>query len=487
MESKALLSRLFGISLLFVLFSSSTIFAQTADLQTRLTQLRHGLPQIMDSAEVPGLSIAVLEGDFVWQQGFGFKNAESQTLVKAQTVFEAASLSKPVFAYLVLKLAEKGRIDLDKPLVNYVSKETLERLFFKGPLLEVHVNLITARIVLTHSTGFPNWRKPEEAIRLEFLPGSAYKYSGEGYMLLQVVVEQLTHRPLNKLARTYVFDPLGMQNSSFRWEPDFETMMAHGHDEAGQVFVFRKTAQEAAAYSLFTTAEDYGKFMQALLMHDGLSDLTFADMFKPQIPTGYGKEQQCAWGLGLGLQNVDQGKAFWHWGDNGIYKCFMMGIPEKKMGFVYFTNSANGLNMGEKIVEFLLGEDFPNFSHLGYDCYNSPTLLLAKIMRDDGIVQGVRYYEDLKVKFDPQKPPLDEQALMRMGYQLLAGNKPEEAIELFKINVELHPDSWNAFDSLGEAYMLQGNDRLAIVNYERSLRLNPQNANGIKMLKKLRK
>jgi CubicO group peptidase (beta-lactamase class C family) len=487
METKALLSRLFGISILFLLISTSTIFAQTTDLQTRLTQLRHGLPQIMDSAEVPGLSIAVLEGDFVWQQGFGFKNAESQTLVKSQTVFEAASLSKPVFAYLVLKLAEKGRIDLDKPLVNYVSKETLERLFFKGPLLEVNANLITARIVLTHSTGFPNWRKPEEAIRLQFLPGSAYKYSGEGYMLLQLVVEQLMHRPLNKLARIYVFDPLGMQNSSFRWEPDFETMMAHGHDASGQVFAFRKPAQEAAAYSLFTTAEDYGKFMQALLTHDGLSDLTFADMFKPQISTGYGKEQQCSWGLGLGLQNVDQGKAFWHWGDNGIYKCFMMGIPEKKMGFVYFTNSANGLNMGEKIVEFLLDEHIPNFNHLGYDCYNSPALLLAKIMRDDGIVQGVRYYEDLKVKFDPQKPPLDEQALMRMGYQLLAGSKPEEAVELFKINVELHPSSWNAFDSLGEAYMLQGNDRLAIVNYERSLRLNPQNANGIKMLKKLRK
>ena len=486
MKNTALLSRLFGLCIFLFFTSPPTILAQSPALQNRLNQLRHELPQVMDSAGIPGLAISVLEGDFAWNYGFGFKNAETQTLVKSQTVMEAASLSKPVFAYLVLKLVDKGRIDLDKPLVSYVPKETLERRFFKGSIQHVHVNLITARMVLTHSTGFPNWRQAGEAIDLQFMPGSSYQYSGEGFILLQVVVEHIMHRPLNKLARTYVFDPLGMENSSFRWEPSFETEMAHGHDASGEVFAFRKPDRERAAYSLFTTAEDYGKFLRALLSHDGLSEGVFTDMLKAQISTGYGVSGQFAWGLGIGLLQLDEDKAIWHWGDNGIYKCFFIGIPARKIGFVYFTNSTQGLSIGKKIAQSILQEELSNFDHLGYDSYNSPELLLAKIMRDDGIVQGVRYYEDLKVKYNPQKPPLDEQALTRMGYQLLAGNKLEEAVELFKINVDLHPDSWNAFDSLGEAYMRQGNDRLAIVNYERSLRLNPQNANGLKMLKLLR-
>ncbi len=486
MKFKALLSRLLEFSILLPFLGSQVAFAQSPALKMGLHQLRHELPQIMDSAGVPGLAIAVFEGDFSWQQGFGFKNAESQSLVKTHSIFEAASLSKPVFAFLVLKLMEKGRIDLDKPLVNYVSREELERRFFHGPMSERNVNLITARMVLTHSSGFPNWRAPNQPIQLKSLPGREYKYSGEGYMLLQVAVEEIMHRPLNKLARTYVFDPLGMTNSSFRWEDDFEAEMAHGHDGKGQVFAFRKPKIEAAAFSLFTTVEDYGKFLQALLMQDGLEASTFQAMFKPYISTGYGQADHFAWGLGVGIQELEQGKAIWHWGDNNIYRCFFIGIPEKKLGFVFFTNSSNGLSIGKRIARYLLNENIRNFQYLGYDCYDSPELLLARIMRDNGIVKGVRFYEDLKVKYEPQKPPLDEQSLIRMGYQLLAGNKLEEAVELFKINAELHPNSWNAFDSLGEAYMRQGNDRLAIVNYERSLRLNPQNTNGLKMLKKLR-
>jgi len=477
----------FYLILYFVIFSffPFQLIAQSGSLKARLDHLRHQLPQMMDSAQVPGLSIVVWEGDYQWQQGFGFKNIESETLVNPETVFEAASLSKPVFAYLVLKLAEKDRLDLDKPLVGYVPKETLERRFFKSPLEEIPVNLITARMVLTHSTGFPNWRQRKEPIRLQFLPGSAFKYSGEGYMLLQVVVEHIMHRSLNKLARTYVFDPLGMSNSSFRWETRFEAHMAYGHSKSNQVFDFRKPDREAAAYSLHTTAADYGKFLHALMTHDGLTESTFQDMFKAHIPTNYGEKESFAWGLGIGLQQMDGKKAIWHWGDNNIYKCFVIGVPDQQLGFVYFTNSSNGLNIGQKISQIILDEDIPNFGYLGYDRYDAPELLLSNILRDRGIVQGIRYYESLKTA-NNTPPPLDEQTLMRLGYQLIGKGKVEEAIELFKINVDLHPDSWNAFDSLAEAYMHHGNDRLAIVNYERSLRLNPRNANGLKMLKKLK-
>ena len=263
--------------------------------------------------------------------------------------------------------------------------------------------------------------------------------------------------------------------------------MAHGHNEEGKVLDFRKQVKAGAAYSLLTTTTDYAKFVIALLKGTGLSEAHHKDMLRAHISTGYGTVGTYNWGLGIGLQQTPQGPAFWHWGDNGIFKCFMIGLPATGEGLVYFTNSANGLNIGQKLVAQTLGISCPTFSLLGYDQYDSPVYLLGKQMAEDGIISGMRLYHHLKSDHIGDTPLFEEPALNALGYRLLQRQKLEEATEVFKIQVEQFPDSWNAYDSIAEAYMRQGKRELAIINYERSLRLNPENENGRKMLSKIHK
>jgi len=150
---------------------------------------------------VPGLAIAVIRGGkTIWLHGFGMKEVKTAQPVTAQTVFEAASLSKPVFTYAVLKLVEQGKLGLDVPLTTYLPKP-----FIAG---DERLAKITARLVLSHRTGFPNWPGDDGSVSIYFTPGERFSYSGEGYIYLQRVVEKITGRPLNEYMTEAVFTPL---------------------------------------------------------------------------------------------------------------------------------------------------------------------------------------------------------------------------------------------------------------------------------------
>jgi CubicO group peptidase (beta-lactamase class C family) len=179
----------------------------------RLTGLDSLIPELMDSGAVTGLSMAIAgEGGTVWARGFGVRSAETGEPVDENTVFEAASLSKPVFAYAVLQLVDEGIIDLDTPLHEYWDYE-----FVPG---DERYKLITARMVLTHSPGFPNWRPDEGELTIDLEPGSEFSYSGEGFGYLQLTVMQITSEPLQEFVEKRVFEPLSMTNSSYIWEED---------------------------------------------------------------------------------------------------------------------------------------------------------------------------------------------------------------------------------------------------------------------------
>src|SRR4051794_38435740 len=183
------------------------------------------VPSLMQSAQVPGMSIAIVHGDDVRVQTFGVTNAKSSERVTDKTVFEAASLSKTVFAYAVMKLVEEGRLDLDKPLSQYVREPFID---------DPRVDKITARVVLSHRTGFPNWRR-DKPLQILFEPGTRFSYSGEGYVYVQRAVEAITNEPFDTFMRRVVFDPLGMTDSSYVWQPAYETGKAWSHDESGNV------------------------------------------------------------------------------------------------------------------------------------------------------------------------------------------------------------------------------------------------------------
>ncbi len=447
--------------------------------------LQKDIPELMSAAGVPGLSIGVIDKGNIWVQSFGVTDVKTNAPVNENTVFNAASLSKTVFAYGVLKLVDAGKLGLDVPLSNYLPKPYIEG--------DDRLQKITARFVLSHRTGFPNWRGHDnDPLKIYFTPGERFSYSGEGMVYLAKVVEQITGKPLNDYMQEAVFTPLGMSNSSYVWRKDFESHAAIGHDAEGGISEFIQPKEANAAASLETTAKDYTTFLAALLAGKGLKQATLREMEAPQIavdpectnctnrvPKELSKE--LFWGLGWGIQKTAQGESLWHWGDNGVYKAYVVVRPGTKSGVVMFANSENGLSIARKIVADALGGDQPAFDWLKYDNYDSPSIRFVIAARDHGAAAAMKEFSA-----DVASGALSEGALNQEGYRLMGRKQMPDAILVLEKNVELHPTSSNAYDSLGEAYMKNDQKELAIKNYTRSLALDSTNSNAVDMLKKLR-
>jgi CubicO group peptidase (beta-lactamase class C family) len=478
--------RYFALIITLVTLTSNSSLAQDGGNSEQLSRL---ILNLMNTAEVPGLSIATIEGGKIeWIGSFGVKDTKTAERVDAQTVFPAASLSKVVFAYAVSKLVDEGKLDLDVPLSKYVPAYVDN---------DDRVNLITARHVLTHRTGFPNWRPPGKPLVLHFKPGERYSYSGEGFVYLQRAVEMITGRPLDGFMQQTVFRPLGMTNSSYIWQDKYEVLAVAGHTEAGISTRLRKTVEgaspingaggPAAASTLLTTAADYAKFVVAVMNGTGLKTETARQMLTSQSAVDAGCRScvgrpiakisdTISWGLGVGLATTVGGRYFWHWGDNGDFKAFVTGSEVSKRGVVIFTNSANGMMIIPDIVREAMGEMPAAFDWLHYERYDSPRMKLYHSILDNGIDQALKQYEI--------GPPLNEDEMNRLGLRLLRTKRPNEAIRTLQLNVAAFPKSANAWDSLAEAYMIGGKE-LAISYYRKSLELNSNNPGALENLKKL--
>jgi CubicO group peptidase (beta-lactamase class C family) len=468
-------------------YSSVLLLCSLAHAQDH--QLASLIPDLMTRANVPGLSVALIEdGKIAWTGSFGVKNTETGAKVDEHTVFQAASLSKPVFAYGVLKLVDQGNLDLDSPLTRYLPNYIQH---------DLRVDTITARHVLTHRAGFPNWRPQGQPLLIQFPPGERFSYSGEGFIYLQYAVEKITGQTLDAWMRQTVFDPLGMTDSSYIWQQKYETLAANGHSAGGAPDRQYKPVANgspinggggpAAASSLLTTARDYALFVIAIMNGTGLKPETSRAMLTPHTKVDAGcsncigrpvtqPSTTISWGLGVGLEQTPHGRLFWHWGDNPDFKAFAAGSSSSKRGVVIFTNSSNGMMIIPDIAEHAVGEAQPAFNWIHYERYDSPRMLLYKAIADQGI--------DAALKNIPAGRPVDEASMNNLGYQFLAEKKFKEALRIFELNAAVYPKSANVWDSLAEVYMIAGHE-LAIAYYKKSLDLNPDNANAAAMLKKL--
>jgi len=454
-----------------------------------IARLERRLPQLMAEADVPGLSVALVRGGrLVWHKGFGVRAAGTKELVGDETVFEAASLTKPVFAYAALKLADAGRLDLDAPLTTYLPGN-----YDVGE--DARLGQITARRVLSHTTGFPNWRpRGEPGLKIHFAPGERFSYSGEGFVYLARAVERLTGEKTEEFIRRTVFDPLGMKSSSLVWRDEYGALKIFRHNAVGEPTGNNKVERANAAASLHTTARDYGLFLAAALRGHGLKPRTARLFWTPQVWVGESTNstsrpagqpsKEVAWGLGWGLQVTRDGTSVWHWGDNGDTKAYVVGYPREGLGVVFFTNSANGLSIAREVVAEAVGGQQPALAWLNYERYDSPARKLFKDILARGAAAALRDYRERRKGLAPDAL-INEAQVNRLGYQLLSLKRVADAIEVFKLNVEDHPQSFNTYDSLGEAYAVAGDIELAVKNYRRSVELNPDNRNGIEALKKL--
>lgn len=324
------------------------------------------LPDLMKERLVPGVSLVIIEDSKVMlHKNLGVKNSQKKDLIDGNTIFEAASLSKPVFAYGVLKLVENGKLDLDTPLVKYLSLADIKD--------DERINLITARMVLTHSSGLPNWRPKNEALKIYFEPGSRFNYSGEGFLYLQKVVEHITGLSLEEYMQKNVFIPLSMSHSSFEWS--YEDPKATGHDGNGNPIIMRDAVPQNAAFTLHTTAMDYAKFIIAILKDNSKS---IHEMLRPQVKlpiTGPDSiknnsnklSDSLSWSLGWGIQSINQTDSFWHWGDNGGFKSFILASKTNNSAIIIFTNGSNGLMIISEFINKYKGFSQPAFEWVEKD------------------------------------------------------------------------------------------------------------------------
>ena len=441
---------------------------------TELTsELEAAIPELMQEAGIPGLQIALIrEGRVLWHRGFGIKNTQTGETVDERTVFEAASLTKPFFAYLVMKMVEAGELDLDTPLVEYAPREIIEKQYIRHGLdLEGFQKdwflRITARMVLSHSSGLPHGG-PRRPLPVLFEPGSRYRYSADGYMYLQRIVEHLRGKPLHEIMQEEIIDPLGMEDSCMVWQDRYAEQAAVGHDTFSETSGrHRKRRSAHSAASLYTTAHDYALFVAALMNETGFEHKTIDLMLSPQIDVAEG----VFWSLGFGLEDNAAGRAFWQWGDYGIFRNYIMAFKEKGIGVVYLTNSFNGLSIGPELIRLAVGGgDILALSYLGYPLYDSPSVKLGRLAGEQGIAEAREYYLQMRRE---SPGDLSEQDVNNVGYTLLRAKKFPEAITVFLWNVEAYPLSANACDSLAEGYMESGDTRNAIKLYEQVLTMIP--------------
>ena len=424
---------------------------------------------LINEAEVAGMAVVTIQKGATSTAFYGgVRSTETKPPVTAATVFEAESLSKPVTAFIALKLASEKVLDLDKPLAEYAS--------YPDAAADSRYEKITARMVLTHTSGLVNWRSDPSRVPIMFDPGLTFSYSGEGFVFLQKIMEHLTFKSFEDLAQTYVFEPMNMTSSSFIWQSKFAPNIAVAHTDMGMA-LDKFTPQVAnAAYSLHTTAQDYAKFMIAAHAGDGLSKSLKRDFATIQVDAGDG----IFWGLGWGLQPTLDGSATWHWGDNPGYKSFAFLSADGQTGFVMLSNSANGMLLLSHLYEKIIGGPQTAVNWLNYEQYDDPQYQLGRKMHyallSGGMEAAKATYEEAKSTFPAST--FDEYALNSLGYRLLRQGLTDLALPIFEFNAELYPNSANVHDSLGEGLYIAGKLKEALVHYRASLRIDPLNQSG---------
>ena len=355
--------------------------------------------KLMDTGEVTGLCLGIINDDKpVYVKSYGYKNREKNELNDSSTCFYAASLSKPLFAYLVLQLVDEGVIDLDKPLYTYLPKPLPGYKDYKDLAGDKRWKLITARDCLDHTTGFPNWRQfnPHDNQKLEifFKPGERFAYSGEGIYLLQMVVETITGRGLEDIAREKIFKPFGMSRTSFIWQPSFENNYAVGHDMNEDTLPKNKRTKPNAAGSMETTIADYTRFVAAVLHGKGLSLKSKEEMLSPQIDiytkhefpslnndtTDKYREIKLSYGLGWGLFGSEYGHAFFKEGHDDGWEHYVIALPGKKFALIIMTNSSNGESIFKELVEKIAGVTIP-WEWEGYTPYRETVKLPNAVLQ----------------------------------------------------------------------------------------------------------
>lgn len=344
------------------------------------------ISRLIRAADVTGAAITIFHGGKVaYSKAYGFRDTEKKLPLTENSVMAAASFTKVAFTYFVMQLVDERILDLDRPIQDYLPKPLPEYASYRDLADDPRYRKITARMLLSHTSGFPNlrWLNSDRKLNINFDPGTKYAYSGEGMQLLQLVVETITRTPLRDLMRDRVFRPLGMSRSSMVSEARFEDDYANGYDEWGRLLGHQQRKTAEAAGSMQTTLRDFTVFMQAVIDGKGLSKRTRELMLSPQIrisskhqfptlsteTTDANQAIRLSYGLGWGLYWTPYGKAFFKEGHDEGFRNYTITFDKPKDGIVIMTNSSNGEGIFKELLDTLLRNPYTPIEWEGFTPY----------------------------------------------------------------------------------------------------------------------
>jgi CubicO group peptidase (beta-lactamase class C family) len=349
-------------------------------------QIDSTVNRLIQAAHVTGAGVALFHrGKIVYLNAYGLRDTEKGLPLTPDSVMTAASLTKSAFATVVMRLVQRGTLDLDKPIEQYLGEPLGSVAHYADLAGDPRTARLTLRTLLDHTTGFANLRRlePDRKLHFHYAPGTHYGYSGEGINVAQLVVEKVTGKSAAELMQEELYTPLKMTRTSMVWEPRFETDFANGYDEYGRSLGPERRDSTAAASSMQTTPRDYALFLSALMRGQVLSASIRDKMLSPQVrirsahqfpslntqtTTAY-DPIELSYGIGWGLYKSPYGPAFFKEGDNDGWRNFALCFRNGD-GMLVMTNSSNGEGIFKPLAEALLGEtDFP-FDWDGYTPYD---------------------------------------------------------------------------------------------------------------------
>lgn len=427
-------------------------------------------------------------GKVILSKGYGKANFEWDVPNTPDTKFRLGSITKQFTSMVVMQLVQEGKLNLDDTIVKWLPdyrKDTGSK--------------VTIRHLLTHTSGVPNYtnipgfmlnevRKPARVAEfvtkycsgdLEFEPGSKYTYSNSGYFILGAIIEKASGKPYEKNLQERIFTPLGMKSSGYDHETPLIRHRASGYvrtPDGVQNSPFIDMTVPFSAGALYSTVEDLFLWDRALYGDKLLDPALKKTMFTPAL-------NNYAFGWVVTTQKLDDAttvNTIGHDGGVNGFSTTLVRFPDEQNFVVILDNTSQGANISKlrkTIAQILYGRPYET---------PKPSLAAAvmKTLKESGAEKAAAQFRELTASKSADYD-IDEAEVNQLGYQLLASGKTDDAITIFKLNVERFPKSWNVYDSLAEAYLAKGDRNASTENYKESLALNPANTNAKSAIEKM--
>ncbi|MGE5500266.1 MAG: serine hydrolase, partial [Syntrophothermus sp.] len=474
---------------LYSLLLAVFLFASAVMAQDAAKAIDNLISKYNENGYFNGSILAADKGNVVIKKGYGKANFEWNIPNASDTKFRLGSITKQFTSMLIMQLVEKGKLKLDdklSDLLPYYRKDTGEK--------------VTLHMLLTHTSGIPSYTnrpdfgakisrmpyKPDDFIKeycsgdLEFEPGSSIAYNNSGYFILGAIIEHITGMTYEEALKKNILEPLGMKNTGYDVTENIIEKRASGYEKRSTGYrnaSFLDMSLPYAAGSLYSTVEDLLIWDKALqtdkLLKPELKEKLFGKYKKlGEMYYGYG------WMTGKRFNGKDSLNVITHGGGINGFNTINYMIPEAGQYVIIFSNAGGAPlgKMADQIINIMNGKKET-------EPQKSLVQILWKSIETEGTESAIKKFKELKGKKNEYS--YNEGEINLLGYDLLGAGKTDQALEVFKLNMEEYPKSFNVYDSYGEALLKKGMKEEAAANYKKSLELNPGNEGAAKKLEEM--